>query len=87
MRQTNLRKVKSFSNLQKTKSFEDFRSLLLYSKLKRSKSFEKNKYTKLDTKDYEINEERFPLSFSYMTPSVFTKKDRLTKLYNFFSKR
>ena len=86
-----MRKVKSFSSLQKTNSFEHVRSLKLYSKIKRSKSFEKNqcqmkKNKSFSKNNYVVNEEKYPLSFSYMIPTIFTKSERLQRIQRFFSK-
>ena len=86
-----MRKVKSFSSLQKTNSFEHIRSLKLYSKIKRSKSFEKNqcqikKNKSFSKNNYVVNDEKYPLSSYYMNPMIFTKSERLQRIQRFFSK-
>lgn len=86
-----MRKVKSFSSLQKTNSFEHVRNLKLYSKMKRSKSFEKTEYQMKKNKsfsnnNYVIDEKNYPLSFSYISPTIHTKSDRLQRIQRFFFK-
>lgn len=86
-----MRKIKSFSSLQKTNSFEYVQSLKLYSKMKRTKSFEKTEYQMKKNKsfsnnNYVIDKKKYPLSFSYIIPTIYTKSDRLQRIQRFFSK-
>ena len=59
--------------------------------MKRSKSFDKNecqmkKKQVIFKNNYVVNEEKYPLSFSYMIPMIFTKSERLQRIQRFFSK-